>query len=108
MNTYGEQKKSWAREWAHLRRDFLAGHLADAVVFRIEDGHRWECPFCGESGSILKKESLAQTASRGHMQTHASDEDYEALEDLKVTKMPEKLLTPFQRARRARLENNES
>lgn len=104
MPSYGEQKKAWA----HLRREFLTGRLADAVVFPAEDGHRWECPFCGESGSVVKTEARALAAGRGHMQTHVSDEDREALEDLKVTRMPENLLTPFQRNRRATLENNES
>lgn len=108
ITPYGEQRKAWAREWSRLRREFLEGRLADAVVFPVEDGHRWECPFCGESGSVVKTEARALTAGRGHMQTHVSDEDREALEDLKVTRMPENLLTPFQRNRRATLENNES
>lgn len=97
-----DDRKEWAREWAHLRREFLAGHLLDAVVLPVPDtgGVRWECPVCGELGSTLTNEKQAATAGRNHMQVHVSDEDYEALEDLKVSRMPEHLLTPFQRRRR--------
>ncbi|WP_130866921.1 hypothetical protein [Acidipropionibacterium timonense] len=89
MSTYGEQKKAWAKQWAKLRRDYLSGRLADAIVLPAEGGYRWDCPFCGRHGSTVTSEALATTAGRGHMQQHVSDNDDEALEDLKVTRMPE-------------------
>lgn len=101
MSSYGEKKKAWARKWALMRKEYLDGKLLDAVVLPIGDGAvRWECPLCGEHGSLVESEKLAQTAGRGHMQTHVTAEDHEALENLKVLNMPEELLTPFQRRRR--------
>ena len=102
MSSYGEQKKAWAREWAHRRADFLKGRLLDILVQPVpgSNGFWWECPVCGELGSEIASEGPARTAGRGHMQTHVTDDDYETLEDLKVTTMPENLLTPYQRRRR--------
>lgn len=98
--TYGQRKKAWASRWALMRREYLDGRLLDALVLPDGDGVRWECPLCGEHGTTITSERLAVTAGRGHMNVHVSDEDREALEDLKVTTMPEDLLTPFQRRRR--------
>lgn len=105
MTTYAEQKKAWAREWALMRKEYLQGRVLDALVIDAPGmiGVRWECPICGDLGSTVTSEKLAQTAGRGHMQTHISREDSEALEDLKVTRMPEQLLTRYQRERRNQL-----
>ncbi|KAG9060519.1 hypothetical protein L860_000108 [Cutibacterium granulosum DSM 20700] len=46
---------------------------------------------------------LATTAGRNHAQTHISADDRAALDALKVTYMPEALLTPSQRALRDQL-----
>lgn len=101
MSLYGEKKKAWARKWAGMRKEYLDGKLLDAVVLSAGDNTvRWECPLCGDHGSQVSSEKLAQTAGRGHMQTHVTAEDHEALENLKVLNMPEELLTPFQRRRR--------
>lgn len=101
MSSYGEKKKAWARKWAGMRNEYLDGKLLDAVVLPAGDNTvRWECPLCGDHGSRVTSEKLAQTAGRGHMQTHVTAEDHEALENLKVLNMPEELLTPFQRRRR--------
>ncbi len=43
---------------------------------------------CGEVGTVVSQSRLATTAGRNHMQTHISDDDREALEALKVTRMP--------------------
>lgn len=101
--SYGELKKAWAREWAQLRREYLDGKVLDAVVLPSLNGVRWECPICGAVGTDVTNTKLATTAGRNHMQTHISDDDYEALEALKVTRMPESLLTPYQRALRDQL-----
>lgn len=81
--SYGEQKKAWAREWAQLRREFLDGKVLDAVILPSGPGVRWECPVCGEVGTVVSQSRLATTAGRNHMQTHISDDDREALEALK-------------------------
>ena len=39
----------------------------------------------------------------GHVQTHTSQEDLDALEDIKVLRMPEELLTRYQRDKRDEL-----
>ena len=98
---------AWAKQWAQLRKEFLSGRLLDVLVQPAPggEGYWWECPVCGALGSEVKRESTALKAGRGHMQTHVTPEDLEALEDLKVTNMPEQLLTPFQRERRALLKN---
>ena len=93
-------KKGWQRKWALLRREYLDGKVLDAFLVDQSGGVRWECPICGEIGKTLKSQKLARVAGRGHMQTHISDEDYEALEDMKVLNMPEHLQTRYQRARR--------
>lgn len=108
MSSYGEQKKAWASEWALMRKEFLEGRLLDVLVQPVpgSTGVWWECPVCGALGSEVTRESLAQTAGRGHMQTHVTSEDHEALEDLKVLRMPPSLLSPFQRQRREALESD--
>ena len=100
-------RRAWAKQWAQLRKEFLSGRLLDVLVQPAPggEGYWWECPVCGALGSEVKRESTALKAGRGHMQTHVTPEDLEALEDLKVTNMPEQLLTPFQRERRALLKN---
>ncbi|MEA5651233.1 hypothetical protein [Cutibacterium granulosum] len=108
MSTYGEQKKTWAREWARLRREYLDGKVLDAVVLPSRAGVRWECPVCGAVGTDVTNSRLATTAGRNHMQTHISDDDREALEALKVTHMPEALLTPYQRNLRDQLKRQGS
>lgn len=108
MSSYGEQKKAWAREWALMRKEFLEGRLLDVLVQPAPGGTGvwWECAVCGALGSEVVRESLAQTAGRGHMQTHVTSEDHEALEDLKVLRMPSNLLSPFQRQRREALKSD--
>ncbi|WP_297742537.1 hypothetical protein [uncultured Tessaracoccus sp.] len=103
--SYGEQKKAWAREWAQLRREFLNGKVLDTVVLPSGPGVRWECPVCGEVGTVVSQSRLATTAGRNHMQTHISDDDREALEALKVTRIPESLLTPSQHALRDQIQS---
>ena len=68
-------------------------------------GVRWECPVCGVVGTVVSQSRLATTAGRNHMQTHISDDDREALEALKVTRMPESLLTPSQHALRDQIQS---
>lgn len=106
MSTYGEQKKAWASEWAKIRKDYLSGKLLDVTVLPVGGGPavRWECPICGETGSPVASEKLALTAGRGHTNVHVSPEDLQELEDMKVLRMPENLLSPYQRRRREELE----
>ena len=86
--SYGELKKAWAREWAQLRREYLDGKVLDAVVLPSLNGVRWECPICGAVGTDVTNTKLATTAGRNHMQTHISDDDYEALEPSKSPGCP--------------------
>ncbi|MDK7358979.1 hypothetical protein [Cutibacterium avidum] len=90
MSTYGDLKKAWAR----LRREYLDGKVLDAVVIPSGTGVRWECPVCGAVGTDVTSSRLATTAGRNHAQTHISADDRAALDALKVTHMPEALLTP--------------
>ncbi|OCK14600.1 hypothetical protein [Cutibacterium avidum] len=99
MSTYGDLKKAWAR----LRREYLDGKVLDAVVIPSGTGVRWECPVCGAVGTDVTSSRLATTAGRNHAQTHISADDRAALDALKVTYMPEALLTPSQRALRDQL-----
>jgi hypothetical protein len=46
----------------------------------------------------------AEQAATGHVSSHVSEEDREVLEEMKVTMMPWELLTPYQRARKRRVE----
>jgi hypothetical protein len=101
--TWGRTKKAWASQWASMRNEFLQGKVLDAFLVEVDGGIRWECPVCGELGKTLKSKKLAMNAGRVHAKTHISDEDYAALEDLKVLNMPEVLLTRYQRARRDEL-----
>ncbi|BDQ40020.1 hypothetical protein [Cutibacterium granulosum] len=103
MSTYGDLKKAWAREWTRLRREYLDGKVLDAVVIPSGTGVRWECPVRGEVGADVTSSRLATTAGRNHAQTHISADDRAALDALKVTYMPEALLTPSQRALRDQL-----
>lgn len=57
-------------------------------------------------GSALRSETRAESMGNGHVQTHASQEDLEALEDIKVLRMPEELLTRYQRDKRDELLEN--
>lgn len=100
-------RRAWAKQWAQLRKEFLSGRLLDVLVQPAPGGEGcwWECPVCGALGSEVKRESTALKAGRGHMQTHVTDKDLEALEDLKVSNMPEQLLTAFQRERRDQLKD---
>lgn len=106
MSTYGQKKKAWASEWAKLRKEYLSGKLMDVLVLPVSGGTsvRWECPACGETGTPVASEKLALTAGRGHMNIHVTPEDIQALEDMKVRRMPPELLSPFQRRRRDELE----
>ena len=90
MSTYGDLKKAWAR----LRREYLDGKVLDAVVIPSGTGVRGECPVCGAVGTDVTNSRLATTAGRNHAQTHISADDRAALDALKVTHMPEALLTP--------------
>ena len=101
-------RKEWPRTWARLRREYLDGKVLDAVVLPSGAGVRWECPVCGAVGTEVTNSRLATTAGRNHMQTHISDDDREALEALKVTHMPEALLTPYQRNLRDQLKRQGS
>ncbi|SNV34589.1 Uncharacterised protein [Cutibacterium granulosum] len=58
---------------------------------------------CGAVGTNVTSSRLATTAGRNHAQTHISADDRAALDALKVTYMPEALLTPSQRALRDQL-----
>ena len=100
MSTYGDLKKAWAR----LRREYLDGKVLDAVVIPSGTGVRGECPVCGAVGTDVTSSRLATTAGRNHAQTHISADDRAALDALKVTHMPETLLTPYQRALRDQLQ----
>lgn len=99
--------KAWQREWALIRREFLAGKLPVPVVAQVTsskaDGYRWECPECGAVGTALRSESRAESMGNGHVQTHAKQEHLDALEDIKVLRMPEELLTRYQRDKRDEL-----
>lgn len=53
--------------------------------------------------SGMRSESCAESMGNGHVQTHASQEDLDALEDIKVLRMPEELLTRYQRDKRDEL-----
>ncbi|WCC79412.1 hypothetical protein O6R08_07750 [Cutibacterium equinum] len=106
MSTYGEQKKAWTREWSRLRREYLNGKVLDAVVLPSGAGVRWECPICGAVGTDVANTKLATTAGRNHAQTHISADDRAALEALKVTHMPEELLTPSQRTLRDQIQTH--
>ena len=102
--------KAWQREWALIRREFLAGKLPVPVVAQVSssesDGYRWECPECSAVGAALRSETRAESMGNGHVQTHASQEDLDALEDIKVLRMPEELLTRYQRDKRDELLEN--
>lgn len=104
--------KQWQREWAQIQRDFLDGKLPVPMVTQVTsspaDGYRWECPACDEIGTPVKSASRAEVAGNGHVQIHASQEDLEALEKMKVLRMPEELLTKYQRERRDELIADES
>lgn len=57
-------------------------------------------------GAALRSETRAESMGNGHVQTHASQEDLDALEDIKVLRMPEELLTRYQRDKRDELLGN--
>lgn len=57
-------------------------------------------------GAALRSETRAELMGNGHVQTHASQEDLDALEDIKVLRMPEELLTRYQRDKRDELLEN--
>ena len=105
-------RKEWSRTWARLRREYLDNDRAivgPVVMAGIEPGTvRWECPVCGDIGSDTWSASQAEAHGRVHMQTHISDDDHAALEALKVTHMPEALLTPYQRNLRDQLKRQGS
>ncbi|MGK2350783.1 hypothetical protein [Cutibacterium sp. V947] len=92
------------RAWTRLRREYLDGKILDAVVLPSGAGTRWECPVCGEVGTNVTSSRLATTAGRNHMQTHISADDHTTMEALKVTHIPEALLTPYQRTLRNQLQ----
>lgn len=54
-------------------------------------------------GAALRSETRAESMGNGHVQTHASQEGLNALEDIKVLRMPEELLTRYQRDKRDEL-----
>lgn len=103
MSTYGDLKKAWAREWTRLRREYLDGKVLDAVVLRSRTGVRGECPVCGAVGTDVTSSRLATTAGRNHMQNPHQRRRPRRPDALKVTYMPEALLTPSQRALRDQL-----
>ena len=102
--------KEWQREWASIRREFLAGKLPVPVVAQVtsseSDGYRWECSECGDVDSPLRSKSRAESMGHGHVQVHALQEDLDELEEIKVLRMPEKLLTRYQRDKRDELLKN--
>lgn len=103
-------KKAWDRKWDRMRSQYLEGRLPDYSVVPAGDcasGWRWECTACGATGSVVSTETWAATTGGKHVQVHLTDEDSEVLEELKVKTMPEELLSPFQRRRRANLLSNE-
>lgn len=57
---------------------------------------------CG-GGAALRSETRAESMGNGHVQPHASQEGLDALEDIKVLRMPEELLTRYQRDKRDEL-----
>lgn len=109
MVDYGADAKEWKKVWAKTRAEFLDGRILDAIILPApnDDGVRWECPICGEHGKASRSEKQAAATGRKHMQTHITAADRLALEDLKVTKMPTQLLTPYQHHRRVLLEQKQ-
>ena len=57
--------KAWQREWALIRREFLAGKLPVPVVAQVSssesDGYRWECPESGAVGRLLYVQRLERS-----------------------------------------------
>lgn len=104
-NAWIASKKAWASKWAKMREEYLRGRLPQVEVKLFGGTYRWTCPVCGEIGSPTHSEAVAANAGAQHAQVHASEEDLETLENMKVRAMPEHLLTPFQRRRREQLEN---
>lgn len=108
MRISPERYQAWQREWAAIRNEYLEGRLPEVAVVPVllKPGYvRWECSVCDELGSDVSEELEARSlmAARGHAQVHITPEDDEALEQLKVLRMPEDLLTPFQRRLRDEL-----
>lgn len=90
-----------------IRAEYLADKLPDFVLHPAEDSGDewyWECLECEAQGEALLSWSRAEQAATGHVSLHVSEEDREVLEDMKVTMMPWELLTPYQRARKRRVE----
>lgn len=103
--------KKWQREWAQIQRDFLDGKLPVPMITQVTssptDGYRWECPACDELGTPVKSSSRAEVAGHGHVRVHAAQEDLEELEKMKILRMPEELLTRYQRAQRDKITASE-
>ena len=66
-------------------------------------GAKQECPICGEYGQGIAIHDLTRSRGRRHMQMHASSDDLSRLEEIKVLRMPEGLLTDCQRRKRVEL-----
>lgn len=99
--------KAWQREWSLIREEFLAGRLPEIIVAPVTasqcDGVRWECPICGGYGQGTASHDLAQSRGRRRTQMHASPDDLSRLEEIKVLRMSEGLLTAYQREKRTEL-----
>lgn len=100
-------RREWTSRWGKLRREFLEGRLPMPEVLPVpgtENRWWWSCTECEEVGSEVTSEAMATTTAANHAQQHPSAADVEALEALKVTLMPEALLSPYQRSFRDALD----
>lgn len=88
-------------------RRVLTGRLPEIIVAPVKssqgDGARRECPICGECGQGIAIHDLTRSRGRRHMQMYASPDDLSRLEEIKVLRMSEGLLTDYQRRKRVEL-----
>lgn len=100
-------QRAWSRKWMKIRAEYLADKLPDFVLHPAEASRNewyWECLECEAQGETSLSWARAEQAATGHVSSHVSEGDREILEDMKVTMMPWELLTPYQGARKSRVE----
>lgn len=100
-------ERVWAKQWMKIRAEYLEGKLADFALHPAADDpdqYYWDCHECEAVGQATLSWAKAELAATGHVSSHVSEEDWEILEDMKVTMMPAELLTRHQRARKRVIE----
>lgn len=98
--------KEWQREWALIRREYLAENyypVVAQVTSSFSDGYRWGAWNAVTLAALLRSKSRAESMGIGHLQIHMAQEELDTLEVIKVLRMLEELLTRHQRDKRDEL-----